>query len=123
MKGVCILCCSNTEIKERGLCKDCSIFSDEQVFKNNILEIIEKSERNICYAKEVFLRRYGWAESCKFSGAYWLWVKSVRGQKIAVSLDMAVMIEKNIVHFKNKDIAEGDSIEERTRRGLTAKRG
>ena len=123
MKDMCKLCYSKAEIKERGLCNECSIFSDEQVLKNDLLENIRTSEENIQYAKEEFLQKYGWATSSEFPGGYWLWVKSVRGQTIAVSLDMAIKIEQNISHFKNKDIAEGDSIKERPRSGLTAKRG
>lgn len=101
MRAECKLCHENIDIKERGLCADCSVYSDEQIQKSDLLNEIRDMEQNVLYRKEAFLRKYGWEHSCNFPGSYWLWVKCVRGETIAVSLNSAINIESNICHYKN----------------------
>lgn len=97
----CKLCHENREIKERGLCSECSIYSDEQVLKEELSIKINNAELDLRGAKEIYLRQFGWEYSCSFPDACWRWVKVVRGETIAVSISCALSIEKNIQHYKN----------------------
>lgn len=97
----CKLCHENREIKERGLCNDCSIYSDEQILKEELSIKIIDAERDLEYARRGYLKQFGWEHSCGFPGGYWLWVKVVRGETIAVPTGSAISIEKSIEHYKN----------------------
>ncbi|MBN2591614.1 MAG: hypothetical protein JXA96_17240 [Sedimentisphaerales bacterium] len=99
----CKLCGENSKIIERGLCEECSVYSDEQVLKNNLFSDIQKTKENVNYKEEAFLRKFGWDCSCSFPGALWLWVKTIRGITMATSRDNAIIIEMNIEHFKKRE--------------------
>lgn len=96
----CKLCNNSNKIQERGLCKECSIYSDEQVLKQNLLDEIQDMENNIKYKEEAFLRKYGWDYSCNFPDCCWRFVKEVKGETIAVSMSDAISIEKEILHYQ-----------------------
>jgi len=97
----CKLCKENREIKERGLCSECSIYSDEQVLKDELSIKILEAGWALEEAKKRYLRQFGWNHSCSFPDSCWRWVKVIRGETIAVSIDCALSIEKNILHYKN----------------------
>ena len=101
MRAECKLCHEVMEIKERGLCQDCSVYSDEQVLKDSLMDEIKDKVREVGYKKEAFLRKYGWISSCNFPDSCWRWVKEIKGVTIAVSRDNAVRIEAEINHYKN----------------------
>ena len=48
----CKLCDENGKIKERGLCADCSDYSDEQIIKFKLAEEIQKAEEDVRYKKK-----------------------------------------------------------------------
>ena len=97
----CKLCGEKREIKERGLCADCSIYSDEQVRKSSLSDEIQKMKEDVGFKKEAFLRLFGWEASCSFPDACWRWVKSIKGVTLALSLEHAVNLEENILHYQN----------------------
>jgi len=96
----CKLCHENNEIKERGLCEECSVYSDEQVLKSKLLDEIQDMKNDLHFKQKAFLRKFGWDESCSFPDCCWRWVKVVKGETIAVSMDDAIRIETKIVHYK-----------------------
>jgi len=97
----CKLCDENGKIKERGLCADCSDYSDEQIIKFKLAEEIQKAEEDVRYKKKEFLRLHGWATTSSFPDAHWRWVKSVKGVTLALSLNEAYSVEQAILHYKN----------------------
>ena len=97
----CKLCGENRTIKERGLCAECSIYSDEQLQKFKFSEEIQQIIEDVVFRKKAYLRLYGWESSCSFPDACWRWVKSIKGVTLALSLDGAYHIEQTIFHYQN----------------------
>ena len=102
----CKLCHENKKIKERDLCRECSIYSDEQMtilllLKEELSIEINNAELDLREAKKKYLRQFGWEHDCSFPDSCWRWVKVVRGETIAVSIECALSIERSILHYKN----------------------
>ena len=100
MTEKCKLCQEITEIKERGLCKECCVYSDEQITKHGLLDEIEDMKNDLSNKNEAFLRLFGWDDSCDFPDSCWRWVKIIKSQTIAVSCSNAINIEKQIFHYR-----------------------
>jgi hypothetical protein len=100
----CKLCYEKFEkLNKRGLCKECAIFSDEEVLKNELLRKINDIKLDLDNVQSQFLRKFGWDCSCSFPDCCWRWVKEIKGETIAVSLNDAISIEKNIMHYQNNN--------------------
>jgi len=67
-----------------------------QKIKDGLIEKIRDKEQDLVFAKEAYLQKYGWFNSCSFPDCHWRWCKEVEGQTIAVSLGDALIIENEI---------------------------
>ena len=74
--------------------------TENQEIKQKLIDDLQDKYNNIRFAKEAFLRKYGWDNSCKFPDCCWRWVKEIKGQTIAVSLNDAIDLESEIVEYQ-----------------------
>ena len=75
--------------------------TENQLLKDNLYDEVEDKKRDLNNLKEGILRKHGWHHSCTFPGSFWLWVKEVKGETIATTMDVALNIEANMVEYKN----------------------
>lgn len=75
--------------------------TENQKIKDKIIGDLDERTIDIRFAKETFLRKYGWDMTCSFPDHVWRWCKDIKGQTIAVSLDDAVDMEREIIEYQS----------------------
>ncbi|KKN26089.1 hypothetical protein LCGC14_0878060 [marine sediment metagenome] len=69
--------------------------NDEMSEKEQSFESIRLMELELINKKALWLKKYGWDQSCDFIDSSWRWCKEINGKKMMCDRDEAINIEYN----------------------------